>query len=76
MMIGDLVLVHWGNSDYSGAEGVDWGRSPGVVIGEVRYWNDDARASNSPVCGDVDLWFRNERISYNIGRCEVISESR
>ena len=32
MSIGDLVKVHWGNSDYSGDEDIDWGYASGVIM--------------------------------------------
>jgi len=72
--VGDLVKVHWGVSDRSGEEGVDWGYSAAIVTGEIVWWNDDVR--NRFPCGDVEIMFRGRRIDYNIGRLEVINESR
>ncbi len=69
--IGNLVKVHWGNSDYSGVEDVDWGWAPGVIVGEIRYWNKNAEAKKSTMCGDVDVYVQGEVTSYNIGRCKV-----
>ena len=71
MSIGDLVKVHWGNSDYSGEEDVDWGYTSGVIMGEIRYWNKDAEANKSPICGEVDVLVQGDITSYNIGRCKV-----
>ena len=71
MSIGDLVKVHWGNSDYSGDEDVDWGYAAGVIMGEIRYWNKGAAANKSPICGEVDVLVQGEVTSYNIGRCKV-----
>jgi len=71
MSIGDLVKVHWGNCDYSGDEDVDWGYAPGVIMGEIRYWNKDAAANKSPICGEIDVFVQGEITSYNIGRCKV-----
>ena len=65
---GDLVRAHWGNCDWSGKEGVDWGYTHGVVVEEIRYWNMDARANKSPICGDVNVLVRGAITSYNIGR--------
>ena len=76
MMIGDLVRVHWGNSDYSGTEDVDWGYGTGLVTGEIVYWNEAARATRSPIAGEVEILFRGERVNYNLGRCEVIGACR
>ena len=45
MNIGDLVKVHWGNCAYEGEEDVDWGYAPGVILGEIRYWNEDGAAN-------------------------------
>jgi len=70
MNIGDLVKVHWGNCNWEGEEDVDWGYAPGVIMGEIRYWNDDAAANKSPICGDVDVLVQGEITSYNIGRCK------
>jgi len=72
--IGDLVRVHWGTCDWSGTEGVDWGYAPGVIMGEVRWW-ENAKRKVSP-CGDINILFRGEIVSYNIGRLEVLNESR
>ena len=71
MKFGDLVKVHWGNSDYSGDEDVDWGYAPGIIMGEIRYWNKDAAANKSLICGDVDVFVQGDITSYNIGRCEI-----
>ena len=73
MSIGDLVKVHWGNSDYSGDEDIDWGYASGVIMGEIRYWNKDAAANKSPVCGEIDVFVQGEITSYNIGRCKVMA---
>jgi len=72
--IGDLVRVHWGTCDWSGTEGVDWGYAPGVIMGEVRWW-ENAKRKVSP-CGDINILFRGEIVSYNIGRLEVLNASR
>tara|TARA_A100001011_G_C14100861_1_gene752724 strand:+ start:209 stop:430 length:222 start_codon:yes stop_codon:yes gene_type:complete len=71
MNIGDLVKVHWGNCAYEGEEDVDWGYTPGVIMGEIRYWNKDAEAKKSPICGEVDVYVQGEITSYNIGRCKI-----
>ena len=71
MSIGDLVKVHWGNSMRRGEEGVEWGYASGVIMGEIRYWNKDAEANKSPVCGEVDVLVQGDVTSYNIGRCKV-----
>ncbi len=73
MEIGDLVRLHWGNADWSGEEGHDWGYAPALVTGEVVWWSEDA-----PVmpCGDVEVLFEGVRCVYNIGRLEVINENR
>ena len=64
MEIGDLVNAHWGRCDWSGAEGVDWGYSTGIIVSEVR---DD-------LC--VDVVERGCVASYHITRLELINESR
>ena len=74
MTIGDLVRVHWGASDWSGTEGVDWGYALGVVTGEIVWW-ENVRRLVSP-CGDVEILFRGERTNYNLGRLEIVNESR
>ena len=74
MKAGDLVKVHWGVSDRSGEEGVDWGVSAAIVTGEIMWWNDDVEGKHP--CGDVEIMFRGRRIDYNIGRLEVINASR
>ena len=74
MTIGDLVRVHWGNADWSGIEGVEWGYGVGVVAGEIVWW-ENIRRLVSP-CGDVEILFRGERVLYNIGRLEIVNESR
>ena len=74
MSVGDLVKVHWGTCDHSGEEGVDWGYAAAIIAGEVRWWNDTVQGVVP--CGDVDIWFRGECVSYNIGRLEVVNESR
>jgi|TARA_Y100000296_G_scaffold41600_1_gene47933 hypothetical protein len=74
MKVGDLVNVHWGNSDWSGEEGVEWGYAPGIVTGEIVWWNDEVEGKHP--CGDVEIMFRGRRIDYNIGRLEVINASR
>ena len=81
MTIGDLVNVHWGNSDWSGEEGVEWGYAPGIVTGEIVWWADSnpQRLSHQErvyPCGDIEILFRGERTMFNLGRCEVINESR
>jgi len=73
MKTGDLLKVHWGASNYKGEEGVDWGYAHGVATGEIRYWNKDAQANKSPQCGDINVLVDGQEISYNIGRCEVMS---
>ena len=72
MEIGELVRVHWGNCDWSGEQGVDWGYSPGVIVGEIRWWNDDV-VDRHP-CGNVNVFVQGAITSYNIGRCEPMSE--
>lgn len=72
MNIGDLVRVHWGNCDWSGEQGVSWGYAPGVIVGEIRWWNDDV-VDRHP-CGNVNILFRGEIVSYNIGRLQPMSE--
>jgi hypothetical protein len=74
MKAGDLVKVHWGVSDRSGEEGVDWGYSAAIVTGEIVWWNDNVQGQHP--CGDVEIMFRGRRIDYNIGRLEVINASR
>jgi hypothetical protein len=74
MQIGDLVRVHWGACDWSGTEGVDWGYSVGVVTGEIVWW-ENARIL-APPCGDIEILFRGERVLYNLGRLEIVNESR
>ena len=71
MKIGDLVKVHWGNCDWSGEEGVDWGYSSGVVVEEIVWW--DASEPQVHPCGDVLVLERGQETLYNIGRCEVIA---
>ena len=75
MSIGDLVRVHWGNCDWSGTEGVDWGYAMAVVTGEIVWWENVGRRLVSP-CGDVEILFRGERVLYNLGRLEIVNESR
>jgi hypothetical protein len=72
--IGDLVRVHWGNCSWSGTEGVDWGYGVGVVTGDIVWW-ENTRRLVSP-CGDVEILFRGERVNYNLGRLEIVNESR
>jgi len=74
MNIGDLAKVHWGNCDWSGTEGVDWGYAPAIITGEIVWWND-GRPEVYP-CGDVEVLFRGERVMYNIGRVEIVNASR
>ena len=74
MTIGDLVRVHWGDSNWEGEEGTDWGYAPAIVMGEIRWWNETV-VGRSP-CGDANILFRGEVVSFNIGRLEVINESR
>ena len=73
MTIGTLVKVHWGDCNRSGVEDVDWGYASGVIVGYIRYWNKDAEANKSSVCGDIDVLVQGEVTSYNIGRCEVVA---
>ncbi len=70
MKVGDLVSVHWGNCDKSGSEGIDWGYSHGIVVGETRWWKEHLRGK-SP-CGDIDILLRGDIVSFNIGRLEVV----
>ena len=70
MKVGDLVIVHWGNCNWDGDEGVNWGYSHAIVVGEIRWWKEHLRGK--PPCGDIDILFRGEIVSYNIGRLEVI----
>ena len=72
MEIGELVRVHWGTCDWSGTRGVDWGYAPGVIVGEIRWWNDDV-VDRHP-CGNVSVFVQGAITSYNIGRCEPMSE--
>ena len=72
MTIGDLVSCHWGNSDSSGQEGVDWGHAPGLIAGELRY--TDIR--RNPECACVNVLFRGEVISFHVQRLELVNESR
>jgi len=74
METGDLVNVHWGNCNWEGDEGVDWGYATAIVTGEVQWWSD--RTIGQYPCGDVSIMFRGEIVLYNIGRLEVINESR
>ena len=74
MMIGDLVRVHWGNCDWTGTEGVDWGYGTAIVTSDIVWWSTECPEVYP--CGDVEVLFRGEHIMYNIGRCEVISENR
>ena len=74
MTIGDLVRVHWGNCNWEGEEGTDWGYAPAIVMGEIRWWKN-AKRRVSP-CGDVNILFRGEIVSFNVGRLEVLNESR
>jgi len=74
MQIGDIVRVHWGACDWSGTEGVDWGYGVGVVTGDIVWW-ENTRRLVSP-CGDVEILFRGERVNYNLGRLEIVNESR
>ena len=76
MNIGDLVKVHWGNSDYSGEEDIDWGYAPGVIMGEIRWWADSdtvqlGHKKRVSPCGDVDVLVQGKVTSYNIGRCKA-----
>ena len=70
MSVGDLVNVHWGMSDRSGEEDVDWGITSGIITEEIRWW-DESEPHVYP-CGDVNVFIHGEITSYNIGRCEVI----
>ena len=74
MTIGDLVRVHWGNCDWTGTEGVDWGYGTAIVTSEIVWWSTECPEVYP--CGDVEVLFRGEHVMYNIGRCEVISENR
>ena len=75
MKIGDMVKVHWGNSDRTGEEDVDWGYAPGIIMGDIRWWADSSRYKCDQKrvfpCGDVDVFVQGKVTSYNIGRCEV-----
>ena len=70
MSVGDLVKVHWGNCNWEGEEGVDWGYSAGMVISDIIWW-DQSEPHVYP-CGDVLVLERGQETKYNIGRCEVI----
>ena len=72
MNVGELVRVHWGNCDWSGTQGVSWGYAPGVIVGEIRWWNDDV-VDRHP-CGNVNVFVQGAITSYNIGRCERLPE--
>ena len=74
MSVGDLVKVHWGNCNWEGEEGVDWGYSVAIVTGEIVWWGDEVKGKHP--CGDVEIMFRGERVSYNIGRLEAVNASR
>ena len=78
MEIGELVRVHWGNCDWSGTQGVNWGYAPGVIVGEIRWWRPDT-VGQFP-CGNVNVFVQGVITSYNIGRLErrpeVNDESR
>ena len=81
MQVGDLVNVHWGNCNWEGEEGVEWGYAPGVVVGEIVWWADSnperlGHQKRVFPCGDVEIMFRGECVKYNIGRLEVISANR
>ena len=73
MRIGDLVRVHWGNADWSGVQDQDWGYSLALVTSEIQWWENNVRGS---ICGDVEVLFRGERVLYNLGRVQVVNESR
>ena len=72
MNVGELVRVHWGNCDWSGEQGVDWGYAPGVIVGEIRWWKPET-VGRSP-CGDINVFVQGAITSYNIGRCERLPE--
>ena len=78
MQVGDLVKVHWGNCDFSGEEGVDWGYSTALVTGEIVWWKHAGQGRTPRVspCGDVEILFRGEHVKYNLGRLEVVSAGR
>ena len=81
MKIGDLVKVHWGNSDYSGVEDVDWGYAPGIVMGDIVWWADTdtvqlGHKKRVSPCVDLEIMFSGEHVKYNIGRLEVVNEGR
>jgi len=38
-------------------------------------WWENTRRLVSP-CGDVEILFRGERVNYNLGRLEIVNESR
>lgn len=69
MKIGDLVRVHWGNCNWEGVKGADWGYSSGIVVGDIVWWND--KVKDRYPCGNVVVLERGQEISYNIGRCKV-----
>ena len=73
MTVGDLVRVHWGNCDWSGEEGIDWGYASGIVIGDIAWW--DPSEPRARPCGDVLVFVQGQETSYNIGRLEIISEA-
>ena len=64
MEVGDLVIAHWGNCDYSGEENIDWGFSAAVIVSEVR---DD---------GCIDVLVQGAQKSYHVTRLELIDETR
>jgi len=74
MQIGDLVRVHWGNCDWSGVEGRDWGYAPGVIVGEIEWWKPETEGIFP--CGNVHVFVQGATTAYNIGRLEAVNESR
>ena len=65
MNVGELVRVHWGNCDWSGTQGVDWGYAPDYVEGMWRILQHDvpedfvlATGKNFTVRQFVDLTFK------------------
>ena len=64
MEVGDLVIAHWGNCEFSGEENIDWGFSTGVVVSEAR---EDR-------C--IDVLVQGAQKSYHVTRLELVSETR
>jgi len=74
--VGELVRVHWGNCDWSGTQGVNWGYAPGVIVGKIRWWKENRHPQAERIypCGDIDVFVQGKITSFNIGRCEPMSE--